>query len=65
MFSTQLMEVLNRLTLNDSQMAEIMSIFERELSQGLSSDENARKLTSLQCENTYVRALLNGKGTTR
>ena len=57
------MEVLDTLTLSDSQMTQITNIFEREVRRGLSSDERVRKLTSLQCENTYVRALLNGKGT--
>ena len=56
------MKVLNKLTMTEEQIHKVSQIFEKELLQGLSADPEERKLSSLQMENTYVRALLNGKG---
>ena len=56
------MQILNKLTMTEEQIHKVSQIFEKELLQGLSADPEERKLSSLQMENTYVRALLNGKG---
>ncbi len=54
--------MIDPLMLTDGQVRQVMDTLYQEMWQGLSRDPERRKATSLQMENTYVRDLLNGKG---
>lgn len=54
--------MIDRLMLTDEQVHRVMTTLEEEMWHGLNRDEQRRRLTSLQMENTYVLSLLNGKG---
>ncbi len=53
---------MDPLVLKENQVHQVMDVLLKEMYLGLNRDENKRKQTSLQMENTYVRTLLDGTG---
>ncbi len=56
---------MDPLVLKENQVHQVMDVLLKEMYLGLNRDENKRKQTSLQMENTYVRTLLDGTGDPR
>ena len=60
---SQVNEIVDKFKLDEKDMNSIMNVLESEMRLGLSRNEQDRKKSSLQMENTFVHQTIDGTGT--
>ena len=60
---SQVHEIVDKFKLDEKDMNSIMNVLESEMRLGLSRNEQDRKKSSLQMENTFVHQTIDGTGT--